>query len=296
MFFKHYLTIAAIVKNEAQYIAEWIEYHLLVGVEKFYIYDNDSTDNLKEILKPYIEDGIVEYIYFPSAGIAKNTYVNKSEEEKQRIWWCKKVQLKMCEDAVLRYKNESYWMAFIDIDEFIVPLSTDTIPDFLKNFEDVYSVEINWLNYGSSGKIKQGNEPVIERFKDHSNYEYIHNRGTKTIINPRAIVKLYVHNARVIDFNKRVDVHKNRIEKNFLKRQPIHDTMRINHYRTKSMEECFARPNRGFYPNMPKIEYDKLVTQFDKEQKELNMIKNDATMDKYIPLLKEKLKQRKQNQ
>ena len=33
-----YLSIVAISKNEAPYIKEWIEYHKLVGVERFYFY------------------------------------------------------------------------------------------------------------------------------------------------------------------------------------------------------------------------------------------------------------------
>lgn len=33
--------IVAIAKNEGKYIKEWIDYHSLIGVTKFYIYDND---------------------------------------------------------------------------------------------------------------------------------------------------------------------------------------------------------------------------------------------------------------
>ncbi len=43
--FKHEFAIAAIVKNEGRYLREWIEFHRLVGCTKFYIYDNNSTDN-----------------------------------------------------------------------------------------------------------------------------------------------------------------------------------------------------------------------------------------------------------
>lgn len=59
------LAIVTIMKNEAPYVKEWLDYHILVGVKKFYIYDNDSDDNLHDILRPYIEQGIVEYTFFP---------------------------------------------------------------------------------------------------------------------------------------------------------------------------------------------------------------------------------------
>ena len=47
---KVFLSVVAIAKNEAPYIKEWIEYHKLVGVERFYFYDNGSTDNTREVL------------------------------------------------------------------------------------------------------------------------------------------------------------------------------------------------------------------------------------------------------
>ena len=39
--------ICTSVRNEAPYIQEWLEFHLLVGATKFVIYDDKSTDGLK---------------------------------------------------------------------------------------------------------------------------------------------------------------------------------------------------------------------------------------------------------
>jgi|GEM_PF-3854740 len=44
--------------NEAPYLKEWLDYHLKVGVEHFWLYDHDSEDNFREILEPYINDAI----------------------------------------------------------------------------------------------------------------------------------------------------------------------------------------------------------------------------------------------
>ena len=60
-----YLTLCAIAKNEGRYLQEWIEYHKMLGVEKFFIYDNESADNTRKILQPYIVTKLVEYCYFP---------------------------------------------------------------------------------------------------------------------------------------------------------------------------------------------------------------------------------------
>ena len=40
-----YLAVCAIYRNEAPYLREWIEFHRLVGVERFFLYNNESTDD-----------------------------------------------------------------------------------------------------------------------------------------------------------------------------------------------------------------------------------------------------------
>ena len=62
---RYYLAVCAIAKNEGPYFQEWIEWHRKQGVEKFYIYDNESTDGTREVLEPYIASGLVDYTYFP---------------------------------------------------------------------------------------------------------------------------------------------------------------------------------------------------------------------------------------
>ena len=56
----HSLSICAIFRDQAPYLAEWIEYHLLLGIEHFYLYDHQSIDAPINQLAPYIERGIVD--------------------------------------------------------------------------------------------------------------------------------------------------------------------------------------------------------------------------------------------
>jgi len=128
-----YLSIVAIAKNEAPYIKEWIEYHKLVGVERFYFYDNGSTDNTKEILEPYIKEGSVVYNYCEGKCLQNLAYA----------------------DAVCKYKNQTRWLAIIDLDEYIVPVEKDNIPDFIRNFEKFPAVGINWVMFDSNGYVSK---------------------------------------------------------------------------------------------------------------------------------------------
>jgi hypothetical protein len=53
--------VLAIFKGEALYLAEWLEYHLLIGVQHFWLASNDCLDEAASnaTLLPYVQAGIV---------------------------------------------------------------------------------------------------------------------------------------------------------------------------------------------------------------------------------------------
>ena len=62
---KYKLSFCLIFKNEGPFLKEWLDYHIVVGVDHFYLYNNNSDDNFREVLEPYIKDGIVTLIEWP---------------------------------------------------------------------------------------------------------------------------------------------------------------------------------------------------------------------------------------
>jgi hypothetical protein len=252
--FQNYLSVVLIVKNEALYIEEWLEYHLLVGVQKFYIYDNESTDNLVQILQPYIEIGIVEYIHFPY----------------------KKKQILAYNDILEKSRKETFWLAAIDIDEFIVLVEKKTIPDFLKDFEQYAGVKVNWLAYGSSGERHWREELVIERFKKHEKMNAHFGRCVKTICNPRAVFKMDIHEPFYFGFAVVVNSDKNNQKYQYMDIEQVYGNIRINHYHTKSYDEYLLKIKKGRICEMAPLS----VKAFEEQDK------NDEysdIMDKYIP-------------
>ena len=220
---KYYLAVCAIAKNEGAYFEEWIEWHKKLGVEKFYIYDNESEDNTREILVPYIESGLVEYTFFPG----------------------RKQQLLAYDDCLEKHRLEMKWLAVIDLDEFIVPIKDKTIPEFLKRFEDFSAVEINWLIYGSGGTKEKENGKVMERFKKHSQPNHILNRHIKSIIDPRKVCCFIGSHEAARISGQGADSHGNALKKSFRDREPQQDVIRINHYAVKSYEEFLEKRARG---------------------------------------------------
>lgn len=257
--FPNYLSVCAIAKNEAPYFKEWIEFHKLVGVEKFYIYDNESTDNIQEILEPYIHSGEVVYTYFPG----------------------KMRQIAAYNDALQKYKNETKWMAFIDLDEFILPLETETIPQFLKMYELQPALAVYWLVYGDNGHSTKTDGLIFERFKAHSEREFRANYHVKCLVNPREVVEMNIHGA-VYQGGFALDEN-GEVVSDALGKRPSHSRIKINHYFGKSFEEFLRKRERGRAASLGKRDLDIF------EEHNRNEIKGDTSADKYIPLLKEKL-------
>ena len=61
----YYLTACLIFRDAASYLEEWLRFHLLVGVEHFYLYDNDSSDDYLSVLRPFCAEGKVTLTRWP---------------------------------------------------------------------------------------------------------------------------------------------------------------------------------------------------------------------------------------
>lgn len=151
---KYYLSIIAIFKNEASVIKEWIDHHIGHGVEHFYLVNDGSTDKPEDVLKPYISSGVVtlhpppsQNIPFRQAALYKKLFTE------------------------VYSKNETRWVALIDIDEFLYsPVEVD-LRVILKNHEALAVVGLNWVWFGSSGLIQQP-KSVIQSFVNRADTSF----------------------------------------------------------------------------------------------------------------------------
>lgn len=257
--FPHELSIAAIMKNEGPYLKEWLDFHILVGVEKFYLYDNGSTDNTGEILKPYIERGIVDYTFFPGRAQQRPAYY----------------------DVIRKHADDTRWMALIDLDEFLVPVNHKTLPEFLRTLPRFSQLVVSWVDYGSNGHMKKPDGLVIENYTKHAR----DNWGVKSIINPRLITYLgnphynYVAGPTIDENGKKL------AKVNQEKNPTTINKIRCNHYITKSHAEYIARCNLGDAGSGEKVktfgrDVETNFRRFDKSEV------YDPIMKKYVTKLK----------
>lgn len=231
MKFRDNLSIIAMFRNEAPYLAEWIEYHLLVGIDRFYLFDNESTDNSKEVLQPYIDRGIVVYEFVTDEMLESKRaqYGEKSEKSGIAHWM-----------GTEKCRLHTKWEIFIDPDEFIVPKQDKNLTEFLYRFGDkVTQIILGWNIYGSNGHIKKPAGLVIENYTMRGvGRNGMDDRGNfKAIVNPRAILMDFNHYHLALGTT--VD-ETGGFSKIWLEKERLFptDICCINHYIVRSREEC----------------------------------------------------------
>src|SRR5208283_2993492 len=125
----------AIVKGEDRFIEEWLVYHRLLGVNHFFLYDNDSKLPLRSLLRAY--ESFVTVIDWPGDPTAS--------------WPGRNLQIKTYTHALACNAASYMWVTFLDPDEFIVLRKHDSLLNFLSCFENVGSVRLNWHVFGQNG-------------------------------------------------------------------------------------------------------------------------------------------------
>ena len=215
------LAVCAIFRDEARYLAEWVSFHRVQGVERFYLYDNRSSDDWRSELEPEIDAGIVEVQHWPFVPGQARAYV----------------------DCLRRHRNDARWIAFIDIDEFLFSPTGKPLPEILRRFDTHPGVVVNRRTYGTSGWEHPPRGLVTENYLWRGPDEHPGNRWVKSIVHPRSAVGWATpHNFRL----RGNAVGEDRRPVRSALREPTVELLRINHYYTRSVEEFrrkVARPD-----------------------------------------------------
>lgn len=236
--FLYDLAVVSIMKCEGPYVKEWLDYHLLAGVDHFFIYDNDSPDNQREVVKPYVDAGLVTYIFYPGQARQYEAY----------------------NAAVRDYRYFCRYMAFIDGDEFIFPQSdrsiVEVVDEIFEKHPKAAALGANIFTYGSNYQDKADyTKGVLERFTRRASVDDtpifevngLHG-GTahiSTIANPRRIDFFgNPHYAIYIVRNFAINENGDKIPF-FSNYPPTVKKIVMNHYSVKSREEYEGKIRRG---------------------------------------------------
>jgi hypothetical protein len=212
------LAICAVFKDEARNLAEWIDFHFNEGVERFYLYDNGSTDDWEAVIAPY--RSVVEVTPWPGEVVQFNAY----------------------SDCIVRHRMDTRWLAFLDIDEFLFSPPGESLVDVLEGFPRVGGVAANWRVYGTSGHVERPPGGTLKNYAQRAPDDHESNRHVKSIVVPALVV--YTYNAHhFIGIGPTVGENGDLVESPW--REPSTAALlRVNHYYSRSMSEFEAKVAR----------------------------------------------------
>jgi hypothetical protein len=226
---RNLLSVAAVFRNEAPYLKEWIEFHRLVGCDHFYLLNNLSTDDYLKVLDPYIKRGIVDLFSWPI------------EHQDVEDW--NEIQVLGLNRALHFAKNQTKWLAILDTDEFLFPSKEDLLPHCLSKYEKYGGVGVNWQVFGTS--------KVAKIPKDRLLIEMLHlklpeseqvNHRIKSIVQPEHVESiLSPHHVNYLPGYFQVNTDQIPFNGESSPYVQI-DTLRINHYRLR--DEDYLRTQK----------------------------------------------------
>lgn len=221
-----FLGICAIVKNEGPYIHEWLTYHRAIGVERFTLYDNGSTD-----------DTLAEVARF---GHAVDVIP----------WPGQAQQVPAYRDMIANRRHYAEWVAFIDVDEFLTPRGDASVADTLRDLPaDVGTLYVHWLFFGSSGAPIRLPGHVTDRFQSRAQFNFAPNRYGKSIVRMSAEPELVT--PHLIAAGRVINTAGDAIPSDgSVPERAVHDGIALHHYFTKSLEEWTVRRAQG-RPSIP---------------------------------------------
>ena len=149
------VAMATVVQDEARWLPEWLEYHLALGFGHFYLYDDGSADELDATLAPYLEEGVATLHRVAELGPLPTTRRVYSAPRnctplagEMPMWrdergWCITRLHFPQQVAVVRHALEAYggcssWMAFFDVDEFLLKADDLWLEDFFDSMSKRY--------------------------------------------------------------------------------------------------------------------------------------------------------------
>jgi Glycosyltransferase family 92 len=242
---RHGIAIVLIVRNEAAHIAEWARFHVKAGVRHFHVYDDGCTDGTIDVLLVAVP-GMVTVIPWHQKfrGGARELHN----------------QVLAYAHAVRNYGGAYRWMAFIDVDEFLVPKVAD-LNKALDGLEACRSISLPWHMFGRSGHVAMPAGGVVANYtrrNPDAMSEIKGLRNFKMIVDPCHVTALKVHEIWVDGSTDTCNDAGVRFTSAGRETRAFYSAARIqlNHYYTRSGAELQAKIARG--PNLTTPDADHL--------------------------------------
>ena len=225
---KYVCSICLIIRDESEYLKEWLDWHIGQGVEHFYIYDHDSKDPIEEWIERNAPELASKITVIDWSGIHDNAQPDAYNH------------------CLARYGQDSKWIGFIDTDEHVRVKTGQLLSEFLTNYERYAGLFIVWTMYDACGQREKSNLPLRERFPTPTKVPTFSDKMGKVFVQPSRMKDMYIHNGHPKkDFHVVGEYRDIVREAEFWKDNATTNFICIDHYYTKSYEEWLEKLKRG---------------------------------------------------
>ena len=269
--------ILTVIKNEHEYLDEWIKYHLDLGIDHIFIFEDIDSDSHKEIAEKYLNKVSVSCISsILNDDVLKIVTVLKQTKESnpQHIYFRNGL-------TYLKNLNEYDWCFVIDVDEYVtLENESFSLKDIMSVYDDYDAVVIQWKCYGANGLIEKpdySKKGIVEVYtKEMSGHIPIKKPFlTKVCYNLKTYKDSsfgHIHQSSDMCNWCKTDFTKNR-------ETVVYKNIYLRHYLTKSWEEYVWKiKTRGyFWGKTRNIDFFFSINSdmSDKKEQLINELKNE---------------------
>jgi hypothetical protein len=208
--------ICVIASEEEKYIDEWLDFHLGIGFNHIYVYDNTDGFDLGHgwlARRPRLAKKVTVH-HFPGDGKQLSAY-------------------RHCLKNYVRPDGHG-WVAFLDVDEFFMLKKHASVIEFLLDHCKKGSVSLNWQLFGYDERMDFSPKPVTQRFQGQVfSRENIH---VKSISNVDAIQPGQPNNPHYVHLvygHQQLDTNGDVVENKWSNEARPTDVAVIYHFHTK---------------------------------------------------------------
>jgi hypothetical protein len=238
-----------ILKENILFLEEWIKYHIHIGFDKFYLYDNSGSkyQNIHngDIIKmnktnkydinydKYIDNEQTEKKFKDILNKYKNHIIYIKWQPKNENGEIEFGQPESINHYIKKYKKYNEWTAFIDMDEFIYMKNHDSIQDFINEKKNYNKIIMNMKNFDD--RFLHVNKSIFDIDNSIKHQDIFIRWGNKNICKNSDLI-----NTKIIH-DIQVNNEKQYNSKNI-------DEIRFNHYNVNKkklewMKEYFKKNN-----------------------------------------------------
>jgi glycosyltransferase involved in cell wall biosynthesis len=228
------VAIMSVVKNEARHIQDWLRFHAQAGVTDFFIYDDGSDDDTVARARALVGVNVV-VVPWRMTGSFRKPQAHFSR------------QVLAYAHALENFGPAFRWMAFVDVDEYIVPQEAATIAEALAPLDGVTNVSLPWTMFGPNGHVDRPAVPDPFAYTTRAAVRADAILNFKCIVDPCDVSEVRIHRFQTRSLLDRTSNDIGQLSDNARRAGDFlsNSSLQLNHYFTRSDADLAEKLSKG---------------------------------------------------